>query len=75
MTEKTSVGVPFEFGKFVKVNKNLSVVNTMRFRTCPGIYLGITKNLQGTNKVFGLKTGVAKKPKIVTPYLVPDYVI
>ena len=43
--------------------------------TYPGIYIGMTGNIQGTTKVFDIKSGKVKKPRSVTAFNVPDRVI
>ncbi len=47
----------------------------MRSRTYPGIYLGFTINLKGTNKVLDPKIGIIKKPRVIIPYFVPERVL
>ncbi len=37
----------------------------------PGIYLGPTRNLQGTYMVLGFKSGIVKKYRTITTYTVP----
>ena len=70
-----NAGVPLELGEYVKAHEDLDMRNTMRPYTFPGIYLGPTRNLQGMKKVFGLNTGVVKKPRSVTPFPIPPNVI
>ena len=71
----TSGGVPLEFGCYVEAHEDKDVTNTNRPRTYAAIYLGSTTNLQGTKKLFDLKTGVVKKPRSVTKFPMPDHVI
>ncbi len=66
-----NAGVPLKFGKYVKLNEDLDTTNTMKYFTFPGIYLRSYDNIQGTKRVFALKTGVTKKPRSVTPYTMP----
>ena len=56
------------FGSFVEAHKDADVPNTMRDRIFSGIYLGPTGNIQGTLKVFDIKTGKIKKPRKVTSF-------
>jgi len=63
-----------QFGDYVEANENAVITNTSHLCTHPGIYLDTTGNLQGTHKVFDLKTGKVKKPRTVTSFLVPDNV-
>ncbi len=63
------------FGSYVKAHNNLTITNTMRPQTFPGIFLGPTGNRQGTHKVFDINTGVVKKPRTITPLPMPDRVI
>ena len=44
-------------------------------RTFAGIYLGPVGNIQGTKKVFDLKTGVVKKVRTIRVFPMPDNVI
>ena len=71
----TSKGEPLEFGEYVEAHEDPDITNTPRSRTYPGIYLGPTTNIQGTKKVFDLKTGVVKKPQTVTQFPCSDRVI
>ena len=64
-----------EFGEYVEAHEDPDITNTPCSRTYPGIYLGPTTNIQGTKKVFDLKTGVVKKPRTVTQFPCPDRVI
>ncbi len=68
----TSKGEPLEFGKYVEAHEDPDITNTPASRTFPSIYLGPTTNIQGTKKVFDLKTGVVKKPRTVTRFPCPD---
>ncbi len=63
------------FGSYVEAHEDPTITNTMRSRTFPGIFLGPTGNRQGTHKVFNINTGVVKKPRIITPLPMPDWVI
>ena len=63
------------FGSYVQAHNDPTITNTMGPRTFPGIFLGPTGNRQGTHKVFDIKTGVVKKPRIITPLPMPDRVI
>ena len=71
----TTKGQPLEFGEYVEAHEDPDITNTPRSRTFPAIYLGPTTNIQGTKKVFDLKTGVVKKPRSVTRFPCPDRVI
>ena len=71
----TSKGEPLEFGEYVEAHEDPDITNTPASRTFPSIYLGPTTNIQGTKKVFDLKTGVVKKPRTVTRFPCPDRVI
>ena len=71
----TSKGEALEFGEYVEAHEDPDITNTPRSRTYPSIYLGPTTNIQGTKKVFDLKTGVVKKPRTVTRFPCPDRVI
>ena len=64
-----------EFGDYVEANEDPDITNTMRDRTYASIYLGPTANLQGTKKVFDLKTGVVKKVRTITMFPLPTRVI
>jgi hypothetical protein len=64
-----------EFGEYVEAHSDLDVTNANKPRTFAGIYLGVTGNIQGTEKVFNLKTGTVKKPRSVTLLPIPDVVI
>ena len=59
------------FGSYVEAHEDPDVTNTMCPRTYPAIYLGNTNNVQGTKKVFDLTTGVVKKPRSVTEFVIP----
>ena len=52
-----------QLGSHTEAHEDRVVTNTHNPRTFHGIYLGPTGNIQGTLKVFGLKTGVVKKPR------------
>ena len=45
------------FGLYVEAGEDANVTNDMRPRTYSGILLGPSSNIQGTPKVFTLKTG------------------
>ena len=45
------------FGLYVEAGEDANVTNDMRPRTYSGILLGPSSNIQGTPKVFDLKTG------------------
>ena len=47
----------------------------MRLRTFAGVYLGTVDNIQGTLKVFCLKTGVVRNPRNMDVLPIPDDVI
>jgi len=64
-----------EFGKYVEAHSDPDITNTNKTRTFAGIYLGITGNIQGTKKVFDLKTGTVKKCRSVTVMPMPDRII
>ena len=46
-----------QFGSYCKVRDKPMPTNSMTTRTTPAIVLGPTGNLQGTYKIFSLKTG------------------
>ena len=64
-----------DFGSFVEVHKDADVINTMSDRNFSSIYLGPTGNIQGTLKVFAIKTGKTKKPRKVTSFPMLDSVM
>ena len=64
-----------EFGDYVEANEDPDITNAMRGRTYASIYLGPTANLQGTKKVFDLKTGAVKKVRTVIMFPLPTRVI
>ena len=64
-----------EFGEYVEAHIDSDITNNNKTRTFSGIYLGVTGNIQGTNKVFDLVTGTVKKPRSVTVFPMPDRVI
>ena len=69
VTEKTlgyKLHCKANFGQYVHVRIDPDKTNSMQNRTCPGIYLGPTGNMQGTVKVLDLNTGKVKKPKTFT---------
>ena len=59
----------------MEANGDLDVTNTNMYRTHPGIYLVPTGNIQGTLKVFYLKTGFIKNPRSDIDFPMPDRVI
>ena len=63
------------FGTYVEASIDAVITNTNQLRTYAGIYLGPVGNIQGTHKVFDLKTGVVKKTRTVTEFPMPDNVI
>ncbi len=63
------------FGSYVEAHEDPTITNTMHSCTFPGIFLGPTGNCQGTHKVFDINMGVVKKPRIITPLPMPDWVI
>jgi hypothetical protein len=63
------------FGSYVEAHEDPTITKTMCSCTFPGIFLGPTGNRQGTHKVFGINTGVVRKPRIITPLPMPDWVI
>ena len=62
----------FEFGAMVEASEDPTVTNTMASRTYRGLYLGNTFNIQGTHKVFDMKTGRVKKTRTVQQLPMPD---
>jgi len=64
-----------QFGTYVEAHEDPVITNTNRSCTYPGVYIGTTGNIQGTPKVFDIKTGKVKKPRSVTAFNVPDRVI
>jgi hypothetical protein len=64
-----------EFGKYVEAHSDPDETNKNKPCTFAGIYLGVIGNIQGTKKVFNLKTGTVKKPRSVTVLPISDMVI
>ena len=64
-----------QFGTYVEAHEDPIITNTNRSCTYPGVYIGTTGNIQGTPKVFDIKSGKVKKPRSVTAFNVPDRVI
>ena len=62
---------PVIWGEYVEGHINPTITNTMAERTFSGIYLGTMGNLQGTPKVFDIKTGTVKQPTKVTVFPTP----
>jgi hypothetical protein len=60
------------FGAMVEASEDATITNTMASRTYRGIYLGNTFNIQGTHKVFDIKTGKVKKHCTVQQLPMPD---
>jgi hypothetical protein len=63
------------FSSYAKAHNDPTITNTMRPRTFPRIFLGLTGNRQGTHKVFDINTGIVKKNRTITPLPMPDRVI
>ncbi len=63
------------FESYVEAHDGPTITNTMRPHTFPGKFLGPTGNHQGTHKVFNINMGVVKKPCMITPLPMPDWVI
>ncbi len=63
------------FGSYIKAHNDPTIMNTMRLRNFPGIFLGPMGNHQGTHKVFDINTGMVKKPRTVNLLPMPDKVI
>jgi len=61
-----------EFGAMVEASEDATITNTMESRTYCGIYLGNTFNIQGTHKVFDIRSGKVKKPRTVQQLPMPD---
>ena len=64
-----------EFGAYVEAHDDPEITNTTTERTREAIALGPTGNIQGTQKVFCLKTGLVLKRRKIIPLPVPDRVI
>ena len=60
---------------YVEASEDADVTNDMKSRTYSGIYLGTTGNIQGTHKVFDIKTGKVKKPRTISVFPMPDRVL
>jgi hypothetical protein len=60
------------FGSYVKAQDSSTITNTMQLCTFPEIFLGPTRNRQGTHKVFDIYTGAIKKPCTVMPLPMPN---
>jgi len=56
----------------VEASEDATITNTMESRTYRGIYLGNTFNIQGTHKVFDIRSGKVKKPRTVQRLPMPD---
>ncbi len=64
------------FGEYVEAHEDHIVTNNVQeLQTFPAIVLGPTGNLQGTVKVFDIKTGRVKKVKTFDRYPMPDSII
>ena len=63
------------FGAYCKAHDKHTPSNTMVSRLTPAIVLGPTGNIQGTYKVFNLRTGKKIKRRKITVMLMPDTVI
>ena len=70
---KRHVRGPFE--QCVEAHEDAVIMNTNRSRTYSGILLGPTGNIQGTQKVFDVKTGVIKKCRTIKAIPMPQDVI
>ncbi len=64
-----------QFGSYCEAHDEPVPMNTMVSRSTPAIVLGPTGNLQGTYKLFSLKTGKKIKRRKLTAYPMPDLVI
>jgi hypothetical protein len=63
------------FGSYFEAHDDPTITNTMRFRTFPGIFLGLTGKCQGTHKVFNINTGLFKEPYTISSLPMIDRVI
>ena len=63
------------FGTYVEGHHDHDVTNTQEWRTFPGIYLGQVGNIQGSKKIFDLKTGIVKSVSRMDVFPMPDRVI
>ena len=63
------------FGAYVEANKDAVITNTNRGRTFPGILLGPTGNIQGTQKVSDVVTGAIKKCRTIRNLPMPQAII
>ena len=59
----------------MEANSDPDITNNMVSHTFSTIYLGPTGNIQGTKKVFNLKTGAVKKVRTVKSYPLSDHTI
>ena len=57
-----------QLDSYVESHEDRVVTNTQNPRTFPGIYLVPTGNIQGTLRVFSLKTGVVDKSRTMTDF-------
>ncbi len=67
--------MPLEFGQYVEANLDFNITNKMVSCTFAAVYLGPKGNIQGTKKVFDLKTGAVKKVRTVKSFPLPTCVI
>jgi len=63
------------FGAYDEANEDAVITNTNRGRTFPGILLGPTGNIQGTQKVFDVVTGAIKKCRTIRNMHIPQAII
>ena len=63
------------FGSYVEAHDDHVITNTMKPRTRACIALGPSGNIQGTQKVFELSTGLVLKRRKIIPLPMPDSVI
>ena len=63
------------FGSYFETNKEAVITNTNRGWKFLGILLGLTGNIQGTQKHFDIRTGVIKKCRTIKNLPMPRAVI
>ena len=63
------------FGSYVEAHDDHEITNDMTLRTHEAIALGPSGNIQGTQKVFCLKTGCILKRRKIIPFPMPERVI
>ena len=63
------------FGTYVEAHDDSTVINNMALRTYICISLGLSRNIQGSQKVFGIYTGKVQKLIKLIEFPMPNRVL